>query len=96
MDAEFLRLAQEAVTALQEPNWVEVAQLVVNGVGVGGIVWALCSIHAAGKRRDREIDEMAAGFRKQAEAADLRGEAMTQAFAQQGQALDRTLERRER
>ena len=89
MEAEFLRLAQEAAEALQGPSWVEIAQLVVSGVGLGCIVGGLFSMKAAGKRRDREIDEMAAAFRKQAEAADRRGEAMTQAFTQQGQALER-------
>ena len=39
-------------------------------------------MRAAGKRRDREIDELAAAFRKQ-------GEATTQAFTHQGQALER-------
>ena len=43
-------------------------------VGVAGIVWALTSIHIAGKRRDLEIDAMEAGFRKQGEALDRQGE----------------------
>ncbi|MCY4386031.1 MAG: hypothetical protein OXC18_02895 [Desulfurellaceae bacterium] len=33
-------------------------------VGVAGIVWALLLIHRDGKQRDREIDAMAAAFRK--------------------------------
>ena len=51
-------------------------------VGSGCIVWGLFAMQAAGHRRDREIDELATAFRKQ-------GEAMTQAFTQQGQALER-------
>lgn len=85
MDAELVQLAREAVAALQAgppPNWVEVAQLFVSGVGLACIVGGLFSMKAAGKRRDREIDELAAAFRNQ-------GEAMTQAFTQQGQALER-------
>ena len=82
MDAEFLQLAREAVAALQGPRWVEITQAVASVVGLGCIVGGLFSMKAAGKRRDREIDELAAAFRKQ-------GEAMTQAFTQQGQALER-------
>ena len=80
-----MQLAREAVAALQAgplPNWVEVAQLFVSGVGLACIVGGLFSMKAAGKRRDREIDELAAAFRNQ-------GEAMTQAFTQQGRALER-------
>ena len=59
--------------------WVQTLSSVV---GLGCIVWGLFSMKAAGQRRDREIDELAAAFRQQ-------GEAMTQAFTQQGQALER-------
>ena len=34
MDAEVLQLAREAVAALQQPNWAEVAQLGVSSVGL--------------------------------------------------------------
>ena len=37
MDTEFLQLAREAVAALRTrppPNWVEVAQLFLSGVGL--------------------------------------------------------------
>ena len=75
MDAEFLRLAQEAVTALQlqatgRTRWVEIAQLVVHGVAVVVIHIGLWQMRKYGKRRDREIDEMAEAFRKQGEAFD--------------------------
>ncbi|MCY4560535.1 MAG: hypothetical protein OXF79_30050 [Chloroflexi bacterium] len=93
MDAEFLQLAREAVAALQGPRWVEITQAVASVVGLGCIVGGLFSMKAAGKRRDREIDELAAAFRKQGEAMTQaftqQGEAMTQAFTQQGQALER-------
>ncbi len=91
MDAELLRLAQEAVTALQlqaagSTRWVEIAQLAVSGGGLVAILVGLKRMGEAGQRRDREIDEMAAAFRKQ-------GEAMTQAFTQQGQVLAELLRR---
>ena len=59
--------------------WVQTLSSVV---GLGCIVWGLFAMRAAGHRRDREIDELATAFRKQ-------GEAMTLAFTQQGQALER-------
>ena len=94
MDTELVQLAREAVTALQvqaagSTRWVEVAQLVISGAGLAAILLGLVRMKEAGTRRDREIDELAGAFRKQ-------GEAMTQAFTQQaealgkiGQALDR-------
>lgn len=63
--------------------WVQTLSSVV---GLGCIVWGLFSMKAAGHRRDREIDELAAGLRKQ-------GEAMTQAFTQQGEVLAELLRR---
>ena len=48
MEAEFIKLAQEAVVALQlgpPPNWAEVAGMIVSGVvgvgQIGVIVWGL-------------------------------------------------------
>ena len=86
MDAEFLQLAREAVAAMQGPNWVEIAQLAVSGGGLFAILVGLKRMGEAGHRRDREIDELAAAFRKQ-------GEAMTQAFTQQGEVLAELLRR---
>ena len=57
-------------------------QILVSGVGVAAIFVGLIQMKEAGERRNREIDELATAFRKQ-------GEAMTQAFTQQGQALER-------
>jgi len=101
MDAELLRLAQEAVTALQvqatgSTRWVEVAQLgisgvglVISAVGLAAILVGLKRMGEAGKRRDREIDELAGAFRKQGEAADRRGEALER----QGEVLAELLRR---
>ena len=97
MDAEFLELARAATGALQMqaaaatrgPSWVEMVQALSSVVGLGCIVGGLFAMRAAGQRRDREIDELAAAFRKQGEAHDRQGAAMTQAFTQQGQALER-------
>lgn len=98
MDAEFLRLAQEAVTALQlqaagSTRWVEIAQLVVHGVAVVVIHIGLWQMKVAGKRRDREIDEMAEAFRKQGEAADRMLERQRQAFERQAEVLAPLLRR---
>ena len=77
MDAEFFQWGQLVRGAVG---------LVFSSVGLGCIVWGLFSMQAAGQRRDREIDELAAAFRK-------KGEAMTQAFTQQGQVLAELLRR---
>ena len=73
----------------------------ISGLGFGCILWGLFQMQAAGKRRDKEIDEMGKGLRQQGEmmtealqglrqqgqALERQGVAMTQAFTQQGQAL---------
>jgi len=96
METEFLQLARAAAAALQGPSWVEIAQLLVSGVGLGCIVWGLFQMREAGKRRDREIDELGKGLQQQGRALEQQGAAMTQAFTLQaealgkiGQALDR-------
>ena len=97
MDAEFLQLARAAVAAMQGPSWVEIAQLLVSGVGLGCIVGGLFSMRAAGKRRDREIDVLAENMRESTrvvgQALERQGDAMTQAFTQQGEALRVLIER---
>ena len=65
------------------------AQVGVSAVGLGCIVWGLFSMRAAGKRRDREIDELGKGLQQQGRALERQGAAMTQALTQQGQALER-------
>ena len=96
MEAEFLQLAQRAVAALEAANrtsWVEIAQLGVSSVGLGAILWGLAQMQQAGRRRDKEIDEMAVNMRESTrvvgEALERQGAAMTQAFTQQGEALER-------
>ena len=102
MDAELLRLAQEAVTALQlqaagSTRWVEIAQLAVSGVGLGCIVGGLFSMKAAGKRRDREIDILAENMRESTrvvgQALERQGAAMTKALERQGEVLAELLRR---
>ena len=110
MDAALVELAREAVAALQlqaaaagSTSWVEIAQLVISGLGLFAILVGLKRMGEAGARRDREIDELGKGLRQQGEmmtealqglrrqgqALERQGEAMTQAFTQQGQALER-------
>ena len=48
---------------------------------------------AAGKRRDREIDELGKGLQQQGRALERQGAAMTQAFTQQGEVLAELLRR---
>ena len=73
MDQQFFQGGQLVIGA---------AGLLISGGGLVAILVGLRRMGEAGHRRDREIDELAAAFRKQ-------GEAMTQAFTQQGQALER-------
>ena len=96
MEAEFIKLAQEAVVALQlgpPPNWAEVAGMIVSGVvgvgQIGVIVWGLWRMGKASDARDRQLDQQAETLGKIGQALDRQGEAMTQAFTQQGQALER-------
>ena len=65
MDAEFLQLARETAAALQGPSWVEIAQLLVSGVGLGCIVWGLFQMQAAGDRRNKEIDVLGKALERQ-------------------------------
>ena len=61
--------------------------------GLGAILWGLAQMQQAGRRRDKEIDEIAANMRESTrvvgQALARQGQAMTQAFTQQGQALAR-------
>ena len=97
MDAEFLQLARAAVAAMQGPSWVEIAQLLVSGVGLGCIVGGLFSMKAAGKRRDREIDILAENMRESTrvvgQALERQGAAMTKALERQGEVLAELLRR---
>ena len=100
METELVQLAREAVGALQAANrtsWTEIAQLVVSGVGLGAILWGLAQMQQAGRRRDKEIDEMATNMRESTrvvgQALERQGEAMTKAFTQQGEVLAELLRR---
>ena len=96
METELVQLTREAVIALQAANrtsWIEVAQLLISSVGLGAIFWGLAQMQQAGRRRDKEIDEMAVNMRESTrvvgQALERQGQALTQAFTQQGQALAR-------
>ena len=82
---------------MQGPSWVEIAQLVVSGVGLGCIVGGLFSMKAAGKRRDREIDLLAENMRESTrvvgQALERQGAAMTKALERQGEVLAELLRR---
>ena len=93
MDAEFLQLARAAVVALQGPSWVEIAQLLVSGVGLGAILWGLAQMQAAGERRNKEIDEMAANMRESTRVVGQALERQGQALERQGEVLAELLRR---
>ena len=107
-------MGRGAVAALQlqaaaagSTSWVEIAQLVISGLGLFAILVGLKRMGEVGARRDREIDELGKGLRQQGEmmtealqglrrqgqALERQGEAMTQAFTQQGQVLAELLRR---
>ena len=72
MEAELVQVAREAVVALRQPNWAEVAALIVSGlVGfgqIGVIVWGLRQMNQASKDRNRQLDIMEARQQQQGEA----------------------------
>ena len=93
MESEFLQLAREAVAAMQlqaaaagSTSWVEITQAVASVVGLGCIVGGLFSMKAAGKRRDREIDAMAAAFKEQSVVLGKVGEGITELLRRSGPA----------
>ena len=96
MDAEFLQLAREAVTALQlqaaaagSTSWVEIAQLAVGSGGLIAILVGLKRMGEAGARRDREIDMLAEAMRENTRMVGQALDRQGQALDRQGQALDR-------
>ena len=96
MGPEFFQLAQQAVVALEAANhtsWVEVIQTLANVVGLGCIVWGLFQMQAAGKRRDREIDELAENMRESTRVVGQALERQGQALERQGQVLAELLRR---
>ena len=92
METELVQLAREAVGALQAANrtsWLEVAQLLVSSAGLGAIFWGLAQMQQAGRRRDKEIDEMATNMRESTRVVGQALERQGQALERQGQALER-------
>lgn len=93
MDAEFLQLAREAVVALRQPNWAEVAGLIVSGmVGFGQIGLIGRGLHRMGEaseERNRQLDQQAETLGKIGQALDRQG----QALERQGEVLAELLRR---
>ena len=91
MEAELIQLAREAVVALRQPNWAEMAAV---GIGVGQIlviVGGLWMMNKASNDRNRQLDQQDVALREQAQA--LRN--MGQALERQGEVLAELLQRRE-
>ena len=82
MDAESLQLAREAVVALRQPNWAEVAGLIVSGVvgfgQIGLIGWGLHRVGKASEERNRQLDQQAETLGKIALALDRQGEVLAE------------------
>ena len=82
MDAESLQLAREAVVALRQPNWAEVAGLIVSGVvgfgQIGLIGWGLWRMGKASEERNRQLDQQAETLGKIGQALDRQGEVLAE------------------
>ncbi len=101
MDPEFLELARAAVAALQvarQPTWVEIAELVIYGIGLAAIYWHLWDMKKYGQRRDREIDAWAASLRetnrKLAESVAENGHRLAESPRRLGQQLEQSRQAR--
>ena len=84
MEAELIQLAREAVVALRQPNWAEIAVL---GIGFGQllvIIGGLLMMNKASNVRNRQLDIMEANQKE-----------MGQALRDQGQVLAELLRRSE-
>ena len=82
MEAELIQLAREAVVALRQPNWAEMAAV---GIGVGQILvilGGLWMMNKASNIRNRQLDMMEAAQREQAErlgtALERQGEVLAE------------------
>jgi len=97
MEAELIQLAREAVVALRQPNWAEMAAV---GIGVGQILVILGGLwlmNKASNIRNRQLDIMEARQQAQSDALERQGAMMTQALQglqQQGEVLAELLRRR--
>ena len=78
MEAELLQLAREAVVALRQPNWAEIAAL---GIGFGQllvIIGGLWMMNKASNIRNRQLDIMEANQREQGQALRQQGEVLAE------------------
>ncbi len=78
MEAELLQLAREAVVALRQPNWAEIAAL---GIGFGQIlviIGGLWLMNKASNVRNRQLDIMEANQREQGQALRQQGEVLAE------------------
>ena len=76
MEAELVQLAREAVVALRQPNWAEIAAL---GIGFGQllvILGGLSLMNKASNVRNRQLDIMEANQREQGQALRQQGEVL--------------------
>ena len=92
MEAELVQLAREAVVALRQPNWAEIAAL---GIGFGQLVvilGGLWMMNKASNIRNRQLDLMEAAQREQAERQDTALERQGQALERQGEMMTEALQ----
>ena len=78
MEAELVQLAREAVVALRQPNWAEIAAL---GIGFGQllvILGGLWMMNKASNVRNRQLDIMEANQREQGQALRQQGEVLAE------------------
>jgi len=78
MEAELIQLAREAVVALRQPNWAEMAAV---GIGVGQIlviVGGLWMMNKASNIRNRQLDQQGEALRQQGEALRQQGEVLAE------------------
>ncbi len=96
MDAELVQLAREAVAALRQPNWAEIAAL---GIGFGqlvAILGGLWMMNKAANVRNRQLDIMEANQKEMGQALRDQSEALRdqgQALRDQSEALAELLRR---
>ena len=78
MEAELIQLAREAVVALRQPNWAEMAAV---GIGVGQILvilGGLWMMNKASNVRNRQLDQQGEALRQQGEALRQQGEVLAE------------------
>ena len=78
MEAELIQVAREAVVALRQPNWAEIAAV---GIGAGQILvilGGLWMMHVSGKRRDIQLDAITTALDRQGQALERQGEVLAE------------------